>query len=315
MNVQHGMIAMIVAIAATVVTAQVVVIVLSAKTVAHVVNIDRAQPNQACKPTVSLSVMNMVLNQAISLAPSPTKRTSSLNLSAVLISTTIIRFWICRTIYHLTCWIISSLSVLLVSPCVSVLKKQAAVQHLHAPRALNRVLKPALNVRHVSPMQHQAAACIKWWIVLSAPQLNLTAKIVPQSQRKTKLAKQRSACQCKLTASKSVKPIPSHQPTSSLDLPVGMPPELLTQLKGVWVAGKQIKMSPVGEPTSGGVAHDFPAGQKKSGGDRRVLEKASGKPGMRSDSRSDSKPAGKFSNGRPSKFDKDSGTTRRKPSK
>ncbi|MFZ6847540.1 DEAD/DEAH box helicase [Undibacterium sp. RuRC25W] len=98
---------------------------------------------------------------------------------------------------------------------------------------------------------------------------------------------------------------------STLDLPVGMPPELLTQLKGVWVAGKQIKMSPVGEPTSGGVAHDFPAGQKKSGGDRRVLEKASGKPGMRSDS----KPAGKFSNGRPSKFDKDSGTTRRKPSK
>ncbi|MBC3861992.1 DEAD/DEAH box helicase [Undibacterium jejuense] len=102
---------------------------------------------------------------------------------------------------------------------------------------------------------------------------------------------------------------------STLDLPVGMPPELLAQLKGVWVAGKQIKISPVGEPTSGGVAHDFPAGQKKSGGDRRVLEKAAGKPGARSDSRSDSKPAGKFSNGRPSKFDKDSGTTRRKPSK
>ena len=102
---------------------------------------------------------------------------------------------------------------------------------------------------------------------------------------------------------------------STLDLPVGMPPELLAQLKGVWVAGKQIKISPVGEPTSGGVAHDFPAGQKKSGGDRRVLEKAAGKPGARSDSRFDSKPAGKFSNGRPSKFDKDSGTTRRKPSK
>ncbi len=49
---------------------------------------------------------------------------------------------------------------------------------------------------------------------------------------------------------------------STLDLPVGMPPELLAQLKGVWVAGKQIKISPVGEPTSGGVAHDFPAGQK-----------------------------------------------------
>ena len=94
---------------------------------------------------------------------------------------------------------------------------------------------------------------------------------------------------------------------STLDLPVGMPPELLSQLKGVWVAGKQIKISPVGEPTSGGIAHDFPAGQKKSGGDRRVLEKAAGKPS--------SKPAGKLSNGRPSKFDKDSGTTRRKSSK
>jgi len=98
---------------------------------------------------------------------------------------------------------------------------------------------------------------------------------------------------------------------STLDLPVGMPPELLSQLKGVWVAGKQIKISPVGEPTSGGIAHDFPAGQKKSGGDRRVLEKAAGKPS----SKPSSKPAGKLSNGRPSKFDKDSGTTRRKSSK
>ena len=90
---------------------------------------------------------------------------------------------------------------------------------------------------------------------------------------------------------------------STLDLPVGMPDELLTQLKGVWVAGKQIKITATGEPSSGGVAQGFPSGAKQTGGDRRVMEKAGGKP------------AGKFSNGRPSKFDKDSGTTRRKPSK
>ncbi|MFZ6771721.1 DEAD/DEAH box helicase [Undibacterium sp. SXout7W] len=63
---------------------------------------------------------------------------------------------------------------------------------------------------------------------------------------------------------------------STLDLPVGMPNELLTQLKGVWVAGKQIKISPIGQPTSGGIAQDFPAGPKKSGGDRRVMEKSAG---------------------------------------
>ena len=63
---------------------------------------------------------------------------------------------------------------------------------------------------------------------------------------------------------------------STLDLPVGMPNELLTQLKGVWVAGKQIKISPVGAPVSGGGAQDFPSGPKKTGGDRRVLEKSAG---------------------------------------
>ncbi|MFZ6654860.1 DEAD/DEAH box helicase [Undibacterium sp. TJN19] len=66
---------------------------------------------------------------------------------------------------------------------------------------------------------------------------------------------------------------------STLDLPDGMPKELLKQLKGVWVAGKQIQISPVGEdhvrkplPAS----QPSPFGPKKAGGDRRVTEKAKG---------------------------------------
>lgn len=92
---------------------------------------------------------------------------------------------------------------------------------------------------------------------------------------------------------------------STLDLPDGMPKELLQQLKDVWVAGKQIRISAVG-PSSGGIAADFPAGQKRGGGDRRVAEKAHGKPGFKS-----AKPGER----RSSKFDKDSGTTRRKSGK
>lgn len=92
---------------------------------------------------------------------------------------------------------------------------------------------------------------------------------------------------------------------STLDLPDGMPKELLQHLKDVWVAGKQIRISAVG-PSSGGIAADFPSGPKRSGGDRRVAEKAGGKPGFKS---------GKPGERRPSKFDKDSGTTRRKSGK
>lgn len=67
---------------------------------------------------------------------------------------------------------------------------------------------------------------------------------------------------------------------STLDLPDGMPKELLKHLKTVWVAGKQIQISPVEE---GHVRKAAPAdqpspfGPKKSGGDRRVMEKAAGK--------------------------------------
>jgi ATP-dependent RNA helicase DeaD len=68
---------------------------------------------------------------------------------------------------------------------------------------------------------------------------------------------------------------------STLDLPDGMPKELLQQLKDVWVAGKQIRISAVGS-SSGGIAADFPSGPKRGGGDRRVAEKAHGKPGFKS---------------------------------
>lgn len=63
---------------------------------------------------------------------------------------------------------------------------------------------------------------------------------------------------------------------STLDLPDGMPKELLEHLKTVWVAGQQLRMSQVGgEPAAG-----KPAASKKitlsavsKGGDRRVSEK------------------------------------------
>ncbi len=96
---------------------------------------------------------------------------------------------------------------------------------------------------------------------------------------------------------------------STLDLPDGMPKELLQQLKGVWVAGKQIKISSIG-PSSGGIAQDFPAGAKRSGGDRRVAEKAGGKPGVKSFAG-----APRSGERRPSKFDKNSGTSRHKSGK
>ena len=67
---------------------------------------------------------------------------------------------------------------------------------------------------------------------------------------------------------------------TTLELPDGMPPEVLTHLKGVWVANRQLKISPV---AAGSVNTDKPAkfssapsafGDRKAGGDRRVLEKA-----------------------------------------
>lgn len=66
---------------------------------------------------------------------------------------------------------------------------------------------------------------------------------------------------------------------STLDLPDGMPKELLEHLKTVWVAGKPLRISAVGGPIPAG---DKSAGKKitltapKKGGDRRVDEKKFG---------------------------------------
>ncbi|MDO8701405.1 MAG: DEAD/DEAH box helicase [Undibacterium sp.] len=69
---------------------------------------------------------------------------------------------------------------------------------------------------------------------------------------------------------------------TTLELPDGMPPEVLTHLKGVWVANRQLNISQV---AAGSVNADKPAkfsakpsaafGERKAGGDRRVLEKSS----------------------------------------
>ncbi|KAF3996278.1 DEAD/DEAH box helicase [Glaciimonas immobilis] len=69
---------------------------------------------------------------------------------------------------------------------------------------------------------------------------------------------------------------------STLDLPEGMPKELLEHLKTVWVAGQQLRIShaggersPVADKSSG-ISKSFAS--PKSGGDRRVGEKQSDKP-------------------------------------
>ena len=67
---------------------------------------------------------------------------------------------------------------------------------------------------------------------------------------------------------------------STLDLPAGMPKELLTHLKTVWVANQQLRISVAGEKPN---LADKSA-PRKSGGDRRVEEKTGFKP----------KPAGSF---------------------
>ncbi|MBI3283508.1 MAG: DEAD/DEAH box helicase [Burkholderiales bacterium] len=65
---------------------------------------------------------------------------------------------------------------------------------------------------------------------------------------------------------------------STLDLPDGMPKELLKHLKSVWVGGKQLQISPLGESSGAAAAADKPTpfGPRKAGGDRRVLEKTAG---------------------------------------
>jgi ATP-dependent RNA helicase DeaD len=66
-----------------------------------------------------------------------------------------------------------------------------------------------------------------------------------------------------------------------LDLPQGMPPELLGHLKKVWVGGKQLNISVVGEASaqfSAAPADKKVFGERKAGGNRRVEEKAKGAP-------------------------------------
>jgi ATP-dependent RNA helicase DeaD len=67
---------------------------------------------------------------------------------------------------------------------------------------------------------------------------------------------------------------------SMLDLPDGMPKELLEHLKTVWVAGQQLRISPSGQPPSAkpSGAKLGPIGERKAGGDRRFAEKTEDKP-------------------------------------
>ena len=68
---------------------------------------------------------------------------------------------------------------------------------------------------------------------------------------------------------------------TTLELPDGMPPEVLTHLKGVWVANKQLKISALGsdfvnaeKPAKFAAKPSSAFGERKAGGDRRVLEKS-----------------------------------------
>jgi ATP-dependent RNA helicase DeaD len=76
---------------------------------------------------------------------------------------------------------------------------------------------------------------------------------------------------------------------STVDLPEGMPKELLHLLKKVWVAGQQLRMSPLGASK--------PQGARKPTGkfDGKPAERSAGKTGSHSDSRKDprKKPKGK----------------------
>jgi ATP-dependent RNA helicase DeaD len=60
---------------------------------------------------------------------------------------------------------------------------------------------------------------------------------------------------------------------TTLDLPVGMPTDVLQHLKSVWVAGKQLHISQNGESGSNSSAAPVPLAERKAGGNRRVAEK------------------------------------------
>ena len=58
-----------------------------------------------------------------------------------------------------------------------------------------------------------------------------------------------------------------HDDHSTVDLPEGMPKELLYMLKKVWVAGQQLKMSPLGDEKK--AARSAGRGKEKSRGKGR----------------------------------------------
>ncbi len=61
---------------------------------------------------------------------------------------------------------------------------------------------------------------------------------------------------------------------TTLDLPLGMPKDVLTHLKTVWVAGKKLDISAQGKSEMLVNAPPVPLAERKIGGDRRVMEKA-----------------------------------------
>lgn len=83
---------------------------------------------------------------------------------------------------------------------------------------------------------------------------------------------------------------------STLDLPQGMPKDILQHLKSVWVAGKQIHMSEIGTSSRIANVKPVPLAERKFGGDRRVQDKTAA---HKKDSKFDTKkPAGREFKGR-----------------
>jgi ATP-dependent RNA helicase DeaD len=83
---------------------------------------------------------------------------------------------------------------------------------------------------------------------------------------------------------------------STVDLPVGMPKEVLDHLKSVWVAGKQLRLSEQGESSMIVNSRPVPLTERKTGGNRRVEEKAAPRAAKRAPSGDQgSKPPRKFS--------------------
>lgn len=68
---------------------------------------------------------------------------------------------------------------------------------------------------------------------------------------------------------------------STVDLPIGMPKDILNHLKGVWVAGKKLDIKEIGTSTMLVNAKPVPLKERITGGNRRVTEKAEGKPGKK----------------------------------